>query len=396
MRRVLIIHTDGNTFNNPSLKSVVDLLLSKGVLVDITYPAGRAPMPAIKGINQKPWGRLVGRIKNIINDKLCSWHISRLYSKLEYLSLKKDTYDLVIAVDRIGLIEAAHLKSFFGVPFVFFSFEIMFESETSKRFKVLERKASHEVSHWFVQDEVRAACLVRENGLVNKPATIIPLASAGLGVKSKDRLRDFIGVPARKKVAILIGSLSQWTQADEIICSALNWPEDWVLIVHDRYGATSAFISKLADREKISHSQRVYFSDFASEMVDDLGFVLAGTDVGLAFYKPKEGSPYTGKNLSFIGLASGKIASYLRYGIPVITNQIGQYADLAVAHNFGVVVKGTSEINNVLDSRFWEEKGLNAETFFLKRLDFRLYENEVWDILTCHSNRAALARVMHS
>ena len=47
LKRVLIIHTDGNSFNNPSLKCIIDLLLEKGCEIDLRYPKSDAPMPAL-------------------------------------------------------------------------------------------------------------------------------------------------------------------------------------------------------------------------------------------------------------------------------------------------------------------------------------------------------------
>ena len=49
--------------------------------------------------------------------------------------------------------------------------------------------------------------------------------------------------------------------------------------------------------------------------------LIDGADVGLAFYVPTGGSSFTGTNVGTIGLSSGKLAYYLRAGLPVIVNR---------------------------------------------------------------------------
>jgi hypothetical protein len=91
------------------------------------------------------------------------------------------------------------------------SFEIMFEKETSKFFKRLERIACRNVSRWFVQDEYRAALLANENGLLIENSVIVPVASRGLGKFAQSRLRDCLGIPTKKKVAMMMGSLLEFS-----------------------------------------------------------------------------------------------------------------------------------------------------------------------------------------
>jgi hypothetical protein len=293
----------------------------------------------------------------------------------------KRKYDLVIGVDRQGLIEAGILFRMTNAPFVFFSFEIMFESETSANFKALERTAARLARQWFVQDELRAKHLQRENSLKPADRFILPLASLGGGVASKERLRDKLGVPFEKNVAIIMGSLSGWTMTREIISSVAYWPDDWVLVVHERYGRTTDALAKLGvDLASIPES-KVYISSHATMMVDDIGEILAGVSAGLSYYQTDCNSIYTGKNLEYLGLSSGKISTFLRYGVPVIMNEIGLYSDLARKYGFGLVTQDVANIGGslpLLMNKSWTE---NARTFFNKYLDFANYQSMVWERL---------------
>ena len=73
LKNVLIIHTDGNSFNNPSLKCLMDLLLEKGCEIDLRYPKSHAPMPDTKGIRLLPFSKILRRLKAIIFNRVCSW-----------------------------------------------------------------------------------------------------------------------------------------------------------------------------------------------------------------------------------------------------------------------------------------------------------------------------------
>jgi hypothetical protein len=180
------------------------------------------------------------------------------------------------------------------------------------------------------------------------------------------------------KVAIAIGSVSGWSMIDRVLKSVAGWPKDWALIVHERYGRTRESL-----RTELTHvehliGQRIFISDSATEMVDDMGSVLSGVSVGLAFYEPDFMGPYTGKNLEHLGMASGKISTYLRYGVPVILNDIGLYPAEARRFGFGRVVESPEHIAEHLERCCDELHRSNARGYFLEKLDFNIHAQELW------------------
>lgn len=382
LKQVLIIHTDGNSFNNPSLKCIIDLLLKKGCEIDLRYPKSDAPMPSCyEGIHFLPFGAKLHRWKYRVFNRYCSWPLIFLTVLAEkFLYYKK--YDLIIGVDRQGLIDASVLHKITKAPCVYISFEISFEDETCIRYKSLEREASKSIAAWIVQDEVRARHLQRENLLNPLSKILLPLASAGVGVEKADRLRDQLGIPRSKKVAIAIGAISKWTMTSQILKCVADWPEEWVLVVHDRFGQTRALLAgELATFADLL-DRKIFISDAAPEMVDDMGSIFAGVSAGLAFYKPEYArynyGHFYGKNLEHLGLASGKISTCLRYGVPVIINEVGLYADEARRFRFGCVVGLPEQIKDCLDEISHEEYRHNAKNYFAKKLDFNIYRNEIW------------------
>lgn len=379
-KRVLILQREGNAFNNPSLKCIIDLLLENKYQIDIRYRNSYAVMPPVRWIRYLPYGRIIGLFKLILSDRLCAWPmiIFSVYVENFFLYNK---YDLIIGIDRHGLVEASALSKLTNTPYIFISFEIMFKSETSVRYKSIEQTASKDVAFWIVQDEVRAKQLQSENLLSSSNKFLLPLASAGSGLLKTERLRDYLGIPEGKKVAILIGSVTGWSMTGQIIKSAIDWPEDWVLIVHERYGRTSRLLAEEAVAFHDAIGSKIFVSNASTERVDDMGSIVAGVSVGLAFYEPDFKKPDMGKNLVYLGLSAGKISTYLRYGIPVIINEIGMYAEAARLYKFGCVVDLPEKIASKLNEIDHEEYRSNAINFFTHKLDFNIYKDDLWSHL---------------
>lgn len=380
IKHVLIIHPEGNCFNNPSLKCIIDMLLDNGCDIDLRYKKSFASFSAVKGIKNIPYGKVFNYFKKIIVDIFYSWKMASIIVFFEKLLLYKRQYDLIIGVDRYGLIEASMLHRLYNIPYIFISFEIIFEVETSSLYKSLERKASQDVALWLVQDNVRAEQLQHENKLPQIKKYLLPLASTGLGCFKKERLRDSLGISAEKKVAIVIGSIAKWSMTRQILESVVDWPEDWVIIIHERYGRTNECLKNNSKHYGIH--KKIFISNSAASMVDDMGYILAGVSVGIAFYKADFSSHYTGNNILYLGMASGKIATYLRYGVPVILNEIGVYSQEAKLYKFGYVVQKPSQIKDILVEASRDEYRNNAITYFSKKLDFNNYKDELFSLLS--------------
>ena len=128
------------------------------------------------------------------------------------------------------------------------------------------------------------------------------------------------------------GSLGDWTGIEAIVDSAADWPAPWVLVIHTRYDAeSSAYVDGLRRR---ADPRRVWFS-LRPVPRQDYDPLIDGAEVGLAFYVPSGGSSFTQRNVQTIGLSSGKLAYYLRAGLPVIVNRAASIAELVEASGCG-------------------------------------------------------------
>ena len=149
-----------------------------------------------------------------------------------------------------------------------------------------------------------------------------------------------------------------------------------MLVIHTRYAAeSSAYVDDLRRR---ADSRRVLFS-LKPVLRQEYDPLIDGADVGLAFYVPTSGSSFTQSNVQTIGLSSGKLAYYLRAGLPVIVNRAASIADTVAGGGCGVAVEGSEQIGPALGriAANYDKFSADACAFFTERLDFRRAFGEV-------------------
>jgi glycosyltransferase involved in cell wall biosynthesis len=183
-------------------------------------------------------------------------------------------------------------------------------------------------------------------------------------------------LPDAAKVVIHAGSLGDWTGIEELVQSAPEWPEPWVLVVHTRYDAESSeYVERL---RRMMDPTRVFLS-LKPVPRQDYDALIDGADVGLAFYMPDPTSAFTQQNLLTLGLSSGKLAYYLRAGLPVIVNRDASIAKEVENHGIGVAVQNAHEVSAALQcvQEDYQRFSDSALMFFDEHLDFRRAFTEV-------------------
>lgn len=314
-RKILIVHPEGNFNNNPNLTGIIEILTEKGLFVDALCPR--------KEHYQFP-----------INNS----HRIIFYEPYHKVNLNVQDYGLIIGVDS-GILEASVLAKIAKAPLGYISYEIFFEDEIGLDFKKLERLACSNIEFAVCQDKIRASLLSIENEIPIEKILLIPVAGREIYQSQRENtIKRRLNIPEDKKIALLMGSLSSFTMIDEILESVSLWPEDWVLLLHDRYSLSNKIV------QEYSHLPNIYFSNEVYKEFDKLCEFVSSVDVGLAFYKSIKNDIYCGKNIENIGFASGKISTYLQCGIPILVNSIGIMADLIDKNKAGIILKAPSDI----------------------------------------------------
>jgi len=329
---ILLVHPEGNANYNANLLGLIELLGEAGHRV--TYAA-----PRMRALNQDFTQPFISAVL-VKRAPIDGRFIFAPAGSFRLLGAGRDLhawrgYDLVLGIDR-GIIEAARIARHHAIPHALLSYEIFFGDEMPAGFKEPEVEACRDLAFAICQDGVRTAHLCRENAIRADIVVQIPVAGRGfLGDMPKTGvLHASLGLAAHRKVALHMGSFASWTGAPFLLESTRAWPDAWVLVVHERYGATEAtreLIRTHADPGRV-HLSEARFAD-ARRMSD----FIRSADLGVALYRPGYEDGWTGGNIEHIGLSSGKIATYLQHGVPVATHELGEISTLIRRHGAGQV-----------------------------------------------------------
>jgi len=259
-------------------------------------------------------------------------------------------YRCFIGVDAEGLSLAHAVTRFIRVPLAYYSLELLLSNEVhdrkQARIKQQEVVLSRKSAFVIIQDQERARLLAKDNQISLEKFVLVPNAPLGPTQRaSASYWHRHLGLLSGVRIVLYAGSLWRWTAIDKIADSTKSWPENWVLVVHARYDADSSKdIEKLRE---LAASRRVFLSlkPVARQEYDAL---VNGANIGIAFYVPIAGSTTTQRNIQAVGLSSGKIAYYLRAGLPVIVNQGTSISELVQGERCGVSVQDPRDIGNAI------------------------------------------------
>jgi hypothetical protein len=402
VERVGLVYPRANLDTVPSLTCAAELLAEHGYAVDVfTYfAAGQEPPrfshPRIRlrtlgteGVADASTARLrsIARRggwleRSRLRDPLVRGyaamsaglaHGSRFFARARAVN-RHTRYRCVIGVDADGLALAHSLSR--GAPVAYYSLELLLSEEVSAapelRLKEQERRLIRQAPFVVVQDEERARLLAADDGVPWERFVLAPNAPLGPARRRPSdvwRRRLSPRLDPDKRIVLHAGSLGDWTGIEAILDSVAEWPAEWVLVVHTRYDAeSSAYVDRLRAR---ATAGRVFFSlkPVPRWAFDDL---VDGADLGLAFYVATGDSPYTRQNIQTIGLSSGKLAYYLRAGLPVIVNSAASVAPLLESSGCGLTVADAGGIPAALRriGAEYQSYSQRACAFFEQHLDF--------------------------
>lgn len=319
MKTILMIHREGNLNVNPNLSGIVETLCEQGY--GVHYYCERAP-----GVPQ------------------AAPHPGARYVFVENgpFRLLDENYALVIGVDRQGIILASKVAKHLKLPLGLISYELFFAAEAGAAFKQPEIAACEGIAFAVCQGNERSRQLAIENRI--PPERVIDIPVAGRYVRRGGRspmLHKMFGLPPTTKIALYMGSIvSAWAMLPEVVRSSREWGADWALVLHGRYNDNDM----LKLRRLYAGAERVYFTPQGALPWDQLQSLLWAADIGIALYRPTFADIHEGNNLRYLGLSSGKIATYLQHGLPVVVNGVGEMAEHVENSGLGIRLHGIDEL----------------------------------------------------
>lgn len=384
MNRIAIIHPAPTFENHPTLRNAAVLLARAGYSVDVfiqRHPSFLPPVFAEPEIRVRFMPALAVRLRESrLQQRLLRLLGRAAAAAIDAVSLTvallprhlRSRYRLLVGVDPSGIVLASSVSRILQVPTAYMSLELLLASEVSsptlRLLKVRERRASRRARFVLVQDEERASLLRQDNRLARDRFVLVPNAPLAAERRRSRHWHEKFGLPATERVVLYAGSYAPWTGLAEIIGSTSTWPEGWSLVVHLRKRPSEEELEPL--REAAAPGRVVFSTEAVPQ--EELDNLFAAADVGIAFYLVQPELWYTQENLRTVGLSSGKIAYYLRAGLPVIVNDGSSLADFVREEACGLVVREPGEIGPTLD-RIVEGYDLfseEARRAFAERLDF--------------------------
>jgi hypothetical protein len=369
-KKILIVHPEGNFNNNPNLSGIIELLCEAGYDVTLLAVSKNfyqvAPCANAGLVLQNRW---TGKIKEKLCGSLTDLDQIRKYYRPFLLNFGK--YDLVVGVDRQGVIEASLIAEHLGVPHGFISYEIFFAEECGRNFKNAEIQACRNLAFAVTQDQMRATHLASENGISLKKILLIPVA--GRGIERGRRIHALnarLQISEANNIALFAGALVERNMISEVVEGLGYWPDNWAVVLHGRYGDRD--IQQLDARVRLDHASNLFMSAEAIPDIRQMSQLIHSADLGIAFSKPTFDSFYAGNNIKYLGMSSGKIPLYLQHGLPVLINEIGEMSDYVRQYQLGFVIDQMADIGRLLKDFCGADWQRNCHEFFQEKLDLNV------------------------
>lgn len=279
--------------------------------------------------------------------------------------INQTKYKCLFGVEPAGLMAACLLASKYEIPVVYYNMELHFSPDisTANEFvaKNIEKKFNKFTLFTITQDRERARMLSEENSISEDSIVTVPVCADGEPFMEKTSyLRERLGLGEDARIILYAGFIVDWAMCEELAISAQSWPNNWVLVLHSHGYFDGRYMEKIKKYE----GERVHFSS-TPVPYEELPALLASADIGIALYRD------LGKNFTLISSASGKLAHYLKSGLPVIVNSYRGVAQVVAKYVCGISVDNPSEIKDAVKNIFDNYEKMRSGAYLCYEENYR-------------------------
>nr|CRH06524.1 Protein of unknown function [Candidatus Magnetococcus massalia] len=243
----------------------------------------------------------------------------------------------------IGLLISKLLKR----PFVFSCIELPEKREAGvvlSYWQKLEYWLYRQADLVLVHDHFRAQFIVDQSKADGARFVVLPNTPGGKSRRVESEMLAEIFELDRKRDVILLhsGGFGAWFECDLLIQAAHDFPSNYHLVFHTNHDVTN---TTFYQQHVANHllPEGVHFSH-QPVPVDQLDRLVSSAKIGIAFYSGE----HLGHRRHYMGLASGKIGSLLKNGIPVITSDIPTLKEYVEGYGCGVCVRSPNELTSAV------------------------------------------------
>jgi hypothetical protein len=253
------------------------------------------------------------------------------------------TYRCFIGVEPFGMMAAYQLGLSKDTPFIYYNMELHLDSDSRTVeeivIKKVEKKLNKYAAFTISQDNERSRLIAEENEIQESSVIPVPAGAEGEPFRGKTSfLRERLGLAEDKRIIVYAGFITDWAMCVEIAKNAQSWPEKWVMVFHTHGYNDASYIKKVRSFE----CSNVRFS-MSPVPYDELSALLASADIGIALYRD------LGANFTLIRSASGKLAHYLKSGLPVVVNSYPDISQVVDKYHCGIAIDSPSQLREAID-----------------------------------------------
>lgn len=234
--------------------------------------------------------------------------------------------DVVIVADKGSLFASLMMIK---IPDIYYSLEVSpFKEEPNALFKFL-----HAIEYLYVkifdpyvisQSYNRAMLLQKKT----EKQVLIPVSSYGERLGKSDYLRRHFELRENQKIILLAGGLGDDQMTNEVVAQINKINSSYVIVLHSATGAFSKSLLTLID--SLPNKGRVLLTTERLSIDDSEKMIYAGADIGIVMYRD------LGFNYRNTAYSSGKLASFLRAGVPVIVPNFQEFKEVINKYRFGM------------------------------------------------------------
>lgn len=249
----------------------------------------------------------------------------------EILRYRND-YDIFIGMEKGGALFCESLHDVTGIPFVYYSLELYDDSvdySGNYMYELLRRSepsVHKKALATIIQDENRANALFSYNNVDMQNVFLLPV---GVYNTQASEVYSYFG----KKICLIFGNVYMGVEDFLALCTSL--PSDYMLVLHN---FDLSFYKRIIDKHGLDNV--IVDETFLTE--EGVQRLIKSASIGVAYY------PATCDNMRYIAFSSEKTARYLQSGVPLLTNNQGNFGALFAEFACGVAVAGPEEFAQAL------------------------------------------------
>jgi len=265
------------------------------------------------------------------------FYIKNVLSKLSLFN----SGDIFIAGDPVSLFIADRISKQKKGKLVFWNLELYIETELSNpqkiKWKKIEKDCSARAQVVLEFGHIRRELLIEENKLNPQKVFVIPNAPIGEGGLLRNRyFNDKFNIPLNKIIVLSAGGISGVLGINELMYAAKNFQEEFVFVIH----------SKIYMKDKHQGIEGKIYFNLDPLPYNKIDLIYSSCDIGVMIMRPEDRSSFT--NHTFVDWSSGKLFNYLKFGKPILTNDIPGYEEFVGGNKIGEIFKNKEDIISAL------------------------------------------------